>query len=278
MIGTGLIGTSIALALSERGVTVWLTDQNPAAARLAADIGAGKVLPGPSAAADGPDPAELGQARGTGQARNRASADWARRNGQPQQNRVRPCRTRPKPGGAGRAHAGAGAPPGRRPNGEGTPWADLAVLAVPPCRRRAFARGRPGAPPGPLVHRRRQREGAPAAPGQRAGLRPHSFVPGHPLSGRERSGPAAARGRPVPRPPMGDLPGTAGPARRRSRPSSTLVRCCRGEPVQVGADEHDRWVALVSHAPHVVAAAMAAQLTDAPGGVRSAWRARDCAT
>ena len=70
VIGTGLIGTSIALALSERGVTVWLTDQNPAAARLAADIGAGKVLPEPPAAAEpgriptepGPAPEESGLA------------------------------------------------------------------------------------------------------------------------------------------------------------------------------------------------------------------------
>jgi prephenate dehydrogenase len=45
-----------------------------------------------------------------------------------------------------------------------------------------------------------------------------------------------------------------------------LVRRCRGELVRADADEHDHWVALVSHAPHVVAAAMAAQLTDAPGG------------
>ena len=52
VIGTGLIGTSIALALSEQGVTVWLTDQEPAAARLAADIGAGKVLPEPLGAAE----------------------------------------------------------------------------------------------------------------------------------------------------------------------------------------------------------------------------------
>ncbi|HYA49711.1 MAG TPA: 3-hydroxyacyl-CoA dehydrogenase NAD-binding domain-containing protein, partial [Streptosporangiaceae bacterium] len=47
VIGTGLIGTSIALALREQGVTVWLTDHDPAAARLAADLGAGNVLPEP---------------------------------------------------------------------------------------------------------------------------------------------------------------------------------------------------------------------------------------
>jgi prephenate dehydrogenase len=36
--------------------------------------------------------------------------------------------------------------------------------------------------------------------------------------------------------------------------------------VLVGSAEHDRWVALVSHAPHLVAAAMAARLSDAPAG------------
>ncbi len=45
VIGTGLIGTSVALALSERGAEVWLADTDPAAARLAADLGAGAELP-----------------------------------------------------------------------------------------------------------------------------------------------------------------------------------------------------------------------------------------
>jgi prephenate dehydrogenase len=45
VIGTGLIGTSVALALAERGAAVWLSDADPGAARLAADMGAGGVLP-----------------------------------------------------------------------------------------------------------------------------------------------------------------------------------------------------------------------------------------
>ena len=65
VIGTGLIGTSIALALSERGVTVWLADHDPAAARLAADLGAGKVLPEPLVAAErGPGSPETAAAPG----------------------------------------------------------------------------------------------------------------------------------------------------------------------------------------------------------------------
>ncbi|WP_063792557.1 prephenate dehydrogenase [Streptomyces atriruber] len=41
VIGTGLIGTSVALAVSRRGVTVFLSDRDPAAARTAAALGAG---------------------------------------------------------------------------------------------------------------------------------------------------------------------------------------------------------------------------------------------
>ena len=52
VIGAGLIGTSVALALRERGAEVWLADTDPAAARLAADLGAGAELP--AAAARGP--------------------------------------------------------------------------------------------------------------------------------------------------------------------------------------------------------------------------------
>jgi len=44
VIGAGLIGTSIALALRERGTRVWLSDRDPATARLAADLGAGTAV------------------------------------------------------------------------------------------------------------------------------------------------------------------------------------------------------------------------------------------
>ncbi|OSP39423.1 prephenate dehydrogenase, partial [Streptomyces sp. 13-12-16] len=41
VIGTGLIGTSAALALNRRGVVVHLTDHDPEQARTAAALGAG---------------------------------------------------------------------------------------------------------------------------------------------------------------------------------------------------------------------------------------------
>ena len=43
--GTGLIGTSVALALREKGTEVFLSDADPATAKLAADLGAGTVVP-----------------------------------------------------------------------------------------------------------------------------------------------------------------------------------------------------------------------------------------
>jgi prephenate dehydrogenase len=267
VIGTGLIGTSIALALSERGVTVWLTDQNPAAARLAADIGAGRVLPEPLAAA------ETGQAP---RVSGRLSAGSDRPS--PEPGRI-PAEPGPAPaessqppvepgqalGGAGRAHTGAEAPPGHRPNGEDPPWADLAVLAVPPA---AVAPSLAAAQARRLARWYTDVASVKAFPLRQAGelgCDLASFVPGHPLSGRERSGPAAARADLFLGRPWVICPG---PQTSTEAVAAVidLVRCCRGEPVQVGADEHDRWVALVSHAPHVVAAAMAAQLTDAASG------------
>lgn len=45
VVGTGLIGTSVALALRGQGVQVHLTDRDPVAVRLAADLGAGTATP-----------------------------------------------------------------------------------------------------------------------------------------------------------------------------------------------------------------------------------------
>ena len=52
VIGTGLIGTSVALALREHGTAVWLSDTDPEAVRLAASLGAGEPLPDGARQAD----------------------------------------------------------------------------------------------------------------------------------------------------------------------------------------------------------------------------------
>ena len=192
VIGTGLIGTSIALALREHGATVWLADSDPAAARLAADLGAGEPMP----------------ARGT---------------------------------------------------------AEVAVIAVPPATvatilAAAQARGGGLARYYTDVARVKQ---LPVAQARAAGCDLTCYVPGHPLAGREKHGPAAARADLF----LGRTWALCPEPESSSQATETvtaLVRACGAVPLLTDAAAHDNWVALVSHAPHLVAAAMAARLETAP--------------
>ena len=190
VLGTGLIGTSVALALRERGAGVWLSDEDPEAARLAANLGAGEPLP------DG-------------------------------------------------VHA------------------DVAVIAVPPAAvaaTLAAAQARALACCYTDVASVKQ---LPVAQARALGCDMRCYVPGHPLAGREKHGPAAARA---------DLflgrTWALCPAPETSEQAveavTALVLACGAVPMRTGAAAHDRWVALVSHAPHLVAAAMAARLEAAP--------------
>jgi len=194
VIGTGLIGTSIALALREHGSAVWLADSDPAAARLAADLGAGEPLP----------------------------------------------RTTAEP-------------------------ADVAVIAVPPAAvaatlAAAQARGTGLARCYTDVASVKQ---LPVTQARAAGCDLTCYVPGHPLAGREKHGPAAARadlflGRTWALCPEPETTSQA------TETVTALVRACGAVPLRTDAAAHDRWVALISHAPHLVAAAMAARLETAP--------------
>ena len=106
----------------------------------------------------------------------------------------------------------------------------------------------------------------PVARARALGCDLESFVPGHPLAGRERHGPAAAQadlflGRTW---ALCPLPETSPHA---VDVVTALVVAAGADPVVTDAATHDRWVALVSHAPHLVATAMAARLApaDVPG-------------
>ncbi|MFB4297340.1 prephenate dehydrogenase [Actinomadura sp. NTSP31] len=192
VVGTGLIGTSIALAMRERGAEVLLTDRDAAALELAVELGAGRALPD-----------------------------------------------------------GASAEP-----------ADLAVLAVPPAavavtlldaQKRGLARAYTDVA---------SVKALPLAQAAELGCDLSAFVAGHPLAGSERSGPGAARpdlflGRPW------ALCATPEAAPEAVAAVTALAKACGAMPVRVGAAEHDRAVALVSHGPHVVSAAVAARLTGA---------------
>ncbi len=192
VIGTGLIGTSIALALRERGSSVWLADQDPAAARLAADLGAGDLLP---------------EAPG------------------------RPC--------------------------------DVAVIAVPPAAVAATLAGAQARGLAACYTDVASVKQFPVAQARARGCDLTGYVPGHPLAGREKHGPAAARadlflGRTWALCPVPETSEEATAA------VTALVRECGAVPMRTEAAAHDRWVALSSHAPHLVAAAMAARLESAP--------------
>ena len=94
------------------------------------------------------------------------------------------------------------------------------------------------------------------------------YVGSHPMAGGERSGPAAARadlflGRPWVLTPG---PATAPDA---VEVVQLMARLCGAEPISMAPVEHDRAVALVSHAPHIMAALIAGQLVDADPAARA---------
>ncbi len=99
----------------------------------------------------------------------------------------------------------------------------------------------------------------PVRQAREAGCDLETFVPGHPLAGREKHGPAAARadlflGRTWALCPLPENEPAAVDA------VTDLVLACGADPVRVDPRTHDQWVALVSHAPHLVSVAMAARL------------------
>jgi len=189
VVGTGLIGTSLALALRGRGVRVLLADRDQGAVRLARELGAGE--------------------------------EW-------------------RPGES----------------------ADLAVIAVPPGH---VATELQRLQEGGAARFYTDVASVKAEPIDRArqlGCDLSSYVASHPLAGRERSGPGAARadlflGRPWAFCPTPEASPEARAAVLR------LIELCGANVVEVDAEEHDRAVAVVSHAPHVAASAVAARLADA---------------
>ncbi|MER5643594.1 prephenate dehydrogenase [Streptosporangium sp. NPDC002524] len=190
VVGTGLIGTSIALALREQGVAVHLADRDAGSLRLARELGAG--------------------------------VEWA----------------------------------------EGV-TVDVAIIAVPPqvVAGRLAALQKAGA--ARFYTDVASVKAFPLREAASLGCDLTTYVAGHPLAGRERSGPAAARadlflGRPWALCPTEETSPDALEA------LYGLVKLCGGEAVRIGAEEHDRAVAVVSHAPHVAASAVAARLAEAP--------------
>jgi prephenate dehydrogenase len=89
------------------------------------------------------------------------------------------------------------------------------------------------------------------------------FVGGHPMAGRETPGYASAD------PGLfHDRPWVVVPARTADEAAiervEALARVCRAEPVRLTAAQHDEAVALISHAPLVLSAALAEAAGDRP--------------
>jgi prephenate dehydrogenase len=189
IVGTGLLGTSIGLALSARGVTVELADASPASLELAIDYGAGRR-----------------------------------------------------------------AQPGSTPA--------LIVVCVPPDVTAATVAAELAAHPVAIVTDVASVKLAPLEQLTALGADVSRYVGSHPMAGRERSGAIAARadlfvGRPW------VIATHDGLSRASVGPVEALALDLGAVPVQLEAGEHDRSVALVSHAPQLVSTLLARRLEDA---------------
>jgi len=189
VIGTGLIGTSIALSLRRAGVDVVLEDANPSALQEAVYRAAGTVLV----------------------------------------------------------------------DHEPT----VVVVAVPPDAASAVLADASSRFPAATLTDTTSVKGMILDEAVRAGADPHRLVGGHPMAGRETSGPGAARDdllddRLWILTPSGSE-GEEHLARVRQ-----LVATCGASALELDPAEHDAAVAVVSHAPQVVASALAAILVDEP--------------
>ncbi|MBB4931064.1 prephenate dehydrogenase [Lipingzhangella halophila] len=189
VVGTGLIGTSIALALRENGVEVALSDPDPATLDLACELGAGSAL----------DPGSMG-----------------------------------------------------------TP-ADIAVIAAPPRVIPAVLRDLQDRGLAHVYTDCASVKDSVVRETTRLGCDLATYVPGHPMGGREKHGPSAARadlflGRSWALCPTGKAdPGAVATV-------AEVARLCGAEPLTLDAARHDSAVALVSHAPHVTSSAVAARM------------------
>ena len=189
VVGSGLLGASIGLALRRAGVHVWLDDVDPDAMAQAVGRGAGEP--------------------------------WRPDAGEPR----------------------------------------LVVVAVPPAAA-GPAIARAGAFPQATVTDVTSVKAEPLAAARAAGADPARLVGGHPLAGRETSGAGAAR-----QDLFDDRVWVISPLPEsdpvRVEAVMDLVVTCGAVPVVMAPEDHDRAVALTSHAPQLLSSLLAARLLDA---------------
>lgn len=139
----------------------------------------------------------------------------------------------------------------------------LVVVAVPPDRTAEVVAAELARNPAALVTDVASVKAGPFAALRAAGAPTDRYLGSHPMAGRERGGPIAARadlflGRPWVITPH------AGSTAEQVAIIEALAIDLGSLPVHLPAERHDDAVAVVSHAPQVVASLLAARLVDAP--------------
>ena len=150
---------------------------------------------------------------------------------------------------------------GRRSTAEDAPA--LVVVAVPPDRTADVVADELQRHPSALVTDVASVKSEPLAELTTREAEVGRYLGSHPMAGRERSGPIAARadlflGRPWVITPH------AGNTDEQAAVLESLALDLGATPVRLAADRHDDAVAVVSHAPQLVASLLAARLVDAP--------------
>ncbi|MFC5827105.1 prephenate dehydrogenase [Nonomuraea insulae] len=186
VVGCGLIGTSVALALRAEGVRVTLADHDPRSLSEAVRMGAGLAL-------------------------------------------------------------AAGEPP-----------ADVVVIATPPSTVAAVLRDAQARGLGAVYTDVASTKGRILSSAELTGCDMSTYVPGHPMAGREVSGTGAARADLFAGRKWALCPGPA-TALLAALTVTELAALCGAQVCLLSPYAHDRAVAAVSHAPLVLSAALAAR-------------------
>ncbi|GAA4685196.1 prephenate dehydrogenase [Frondihabitans cladoniiphilus] len=139
----------------------------------------------------------------------------------------------------------------------------LIVVCVPPDVTADIVERELAAYPEALVTDVASVKVAPLRELEKRGVDVSRYIGSHPMAGRERGGPLSARadlfvGRPW------VVAGHDGIGYRAAAALEDLILDLGATPIEMTPEEHDAGVAVVSHAPQVVASLMAARLRDAP--------------
>jgi prephenate dehydrogenase len=150
--------------------------------------------------------------------------------------------------------------------------ADLVVLAAPPAGCLELLRllagpARSALAAGAVVTDVASTKGAIVGLATQLGVR---FVGGHPMAGRESDGFEASQAGLFVDRPWVVVPGADRDAEARVE---RVVMACGARVVRMGAAEHDRAVAAISHLPLALSAALVEAVAGRPGSIREGWSA-----